>query len=122
MRSRALHSQILAVNSLLMVAAVAATAATAGSRAHGAADAGQWLVLGPALVATILVNAIVLARRLQPVEELLATMEAVDRAATWAVVRVEACSVVQAAMPAVLSAATSTASITPIWSLFSVLI
>ena len=78
MRSRALHSQILAVNSLLMVAAVAATAVTAGSRSGEAADARQWLVLGAALLATLLVNALVLARRLQPVEELLATMEAVD--------------------------------------------
>jgi len=78
MRSRALHSQILTVNSLLMVAAVAATAATAGAGADGAADVRQWLVLGAALVATVLVNGLVLGRRLQPLEELLGTMEAVD--------------------------------------------
>ena len=78
MRSRALHSQILAVNSLLMVAAVAATAVTARSGLEEAVDVRQWIVLGAALLATILVNALVLARRLQPLEELLHAMEAVD--------------------------------------------
>ena len=45
----------------------AARAAYSNPPAHGAA-----------LLTTILVNALVLARRLQPVEELLHTMEAVD--------------------------------------------
>jgi len=78
MRSRALLPQILTVNSLLMVGAVAATAATAAARTSEAVDVRQWLVLGAALLATILANGLVLARRLQPLEELLAMMERVD--------------------------------------------
>jgi two-component system sensor histidine kinase UhpB len=78
MRSRGLHTQILAVNSVLMVAAILATAVTARSGIDGGVDRRQWLVLGAALLTTVLVNALVLARRLKPLGELLATMERVD--------------------------------------------
>jgi two-component system sensor histidine kinase UhpB len=78
MRKPSLFTQILAVNSALI--AGTAFAATVASSLDLAAAAQQrpFLVLLAAILATILVNAMVLRRRLAPLERVIETMERVD--------------------------------------------
>ena len=78
MRGRALHHQILAVNALLVVAAVLAASVAAQLDLTQVTESRQFLVLIAAILATVLVNGIVLRRRFAPLEELIATMERVD--------------------------------------------
>ncbi len=80
MRLRALHHQILAVNALLVLAAVLAASVAAQLDLRELPEKRQFLVLVAAILATVLVNAIVLRRRFAPLEELIATMERVDLA------------------------------------------
>ncbi len=80
MRGRALHHQILAVNAALVVAAVLAASVAAQLDFSQAPESRQFLVLAAAILATVLVNGIVLRRRFAPLEELTATMERVDLA------------------------------------------
>jgi len=80
MRDRALHHQILAVNAALVVAAVLAASVAAQLDLSELSESRQFLVLAAAILATVLVNAIVLRRRFAPLEELIATMERVDLA------------------------------------------
>ncbi len=80
MRGRALHHQILAVNAALVVAAVLAASVAAQLDFAEVTESRQFLVLAAAILATVLVNGIVLRRRFAPLEELIATMERVDLA------------------------------------------
>ncbi len=80
MRGRALHHQILAVNAALVVAAVLAASVAAQLDLSLPSESRQFLVLVAAILATVLVNGIVLRRRFAPLEELIATMERVDLA------------------------------------------
>ena len=78
MRPRTLLTQVLAVNALL----VAVTAAVAAIVARDDfTDAVTWrgmLTLGLAVLAVILLNSILLRRRLEPLDRLLATMDQVE--------------------------------------------
>ncbi len=78
MRKHALLSQILVVNTLLLAAVV--IAASTAAPLHLESDQGkrQAVIFGAAVIATILVNAMVLRRRFAPLEQLLETMERVD--------------------------------------------
>ena len=80
MRGRALHHQILAVNAALVVAAVLAASVAAQLDISELSESRQFLVLVVAILATVLVNGVVLRRRFAPLEELIATMERVDLA------------------------------------------
>lgn len=80
MRGRALHHQILAVNAALVVAAVLAASVAAQLDFAEIPESRQFLVLAAAILATVLVNGVVLRRRFAPLEELIATMERVDLA------------------------------------------
>jgi two-component system sensor histidine kinase UhpB len=77
MRKPSLLTQILAVNALLLCAAVpAAIAASKLDTSYGAPD--QMLLIIAAILATVLVNGIVLRRRLWPLEHLIEVMEKID--------------------------------------------
>ncbi len=78
MSPRALHHQILAVNAALVMAAVLAASVAAQLDLSKVPESRQFLVLIAAILATVLVNAVVLRRRFAPLEELIATMERVD--------------------------------------------
>jgi two-component system sensor histidine kinase UhpB len=80
MRRLALSTQILAVNSLLIAATVLASVAVALRPSDAVDDGRPALVLLGAIVATVLVNALVLRRRFAPLENVIATMERVDLA------------------------------------------
>ena len=80
MRGRALQNQILAVNAALIVAAVLAASVAAQLDLAVVAESRQFLVLAAAILATVLVNAIVLRRRFAPLEALIETIERVDLA------------------------------------------
>lgn len=77
MRKPSLITQILAVNALLLCAAVpAAIAASQLDTTYGAPD--QMLLIIAAILATVLVNGIVIRRRLWPLERLIGVMEKID--------------------------------------------
>jgi two-component system sensor histidine kinase UhpB len=77
MRKPSLLTQILAVNALLLCAAV--PAAIAGSQLDTSYDTpDQMLLIIAAILATVLVNGIVIRRRLWPLERLIDVMEKVD--------------------------------------------
>lgn len=78
MQRRALHHQILAVNAALVMAAVLAASVAARLDLTELSGLRQFLVLTAAILATVLVNGVVLRRRFAPLEELIATMERVD--------------------------------------------
>jgi two-component system sensor histidine kinase UhpB len=78
MRKHALVSQILAINSVLIAATVVAASTATPLHLHTAHDRRQGLILIAAVLATILVNGLVLRRRFAPLEQLLETMERVD--------------------------------------------
>ncbi len=78
MRGRPLHHQILAVNAVLVISAVLAAIVAARLDFAEVAGSRQFLVLIGAILATVLVNGVVLRRRFAPLEELIETMERVD--------------------------------------------
>ncbi len=78
MRKHALVSQILAINSLLIAATVIAASTVTPLHFDSANGKRQALILAAAVLATVLVNGVVLRRRFAPLEQLLATMESVD--------------------------------------------
>ncbi len=80
MRRPSLSAQVLAVNALLVSAAVLASTVSADVRIRDLASTESQLLLTAAILATILVNGLVLRRRFAPLEELIATMERVDLA------------------------------------------
>ncbi len=79
MRRSPLLTQILAVNSLLIIATVfaAATAARLQVDVH-APEGRQFFVISAAILATVLVNGFVLRRRFAGLQQLIDTMEQVD--------------------------------------------
>jgi two-component system sensor histidine kinase UhpB len=78
MKSRSLLTQVLIVNLVLIVGAVLLAAVAVSPTLHGAFR-GRWgVVLGLALLATMLGNWLVLRRRFKPLDELISAMEVVD--------------------------------------------
>jgi two-component system sensor histidine kinase UhpB len=78
MRRPALLSQVLTVNTALIVATVFAASVAARLDLDDTAGLRQFLVLAAAILATILANNFVMRRRFAPLEHLTATMERVD--------------------------------------------
>lgn len=78
MRRTALLSQVLTVNTLLVVATVFAASVAARLNLSDTAGSRQFLVLVAAILATLLANNFVMRRRFAPLESLTRTMEAVD--------------------------------------------
>jgi two-component system, NarL family, sensor histidine kinase UhpB len=78
MKSRPLLAQVLAVNLLLVACAV--LVATVGVHAHvtNVTRGREMLVLGLALVATLLGNWVLLRRRFEPLDEMISAMEKLD--------------------------------------------
>jgi two-component system sensor histidine kinase UhpB len=77
-RRPTLITQLLAINSLLIGVTVLATSA-AGRLDHSApSERGQYWVLVSGILATVLVNGLVLRRRLAPLQAIIETMEHVD--------------------------------------------
>ena len=77
-RSRSLAAQILTVNALLIAATVLAAAVVARADLSAIESQRQALVLCAAILATVLVNGVVLRRRFAPLEQLIDVMERVD--------------------------------------------
>src|SRR5690348_13140413 len=73
-----LSRQILAVNAVLITATVLAASVAARLRVEDAGSRRQSLILVAAILATVLVNGIVLRRRFAPLESLIDTMERVE--------------------------------------------
>jgi two-component system, NarL family, sensor histidine kinase UhpB len=73
-----LSRQILAVNAVLSTATVLAASVVARLRVEDAGSSRQSLVLVAAILATVLVNGLVLRRRFAPLESLIETMERVE--------------------------------------------
>src|SRR3954449_9348976 len=75
-----LSRQILAVNAVLITATVLAASTVTRLRVEDAGSQRQSLVLVAAILATVLVNGIVLRRRFAPLESIIDTMERVELA------------------------------------------
>jgi two-component system, NarL family, sensor histidine kinase UhpB len=73
-----LSRQILAVNALLITATVLAASVVARARVEDVGSPRQSLVLVAAILATVLVNGLVLRRRFAPLESIIGTMERVE--------------------------------------------
>lgn len=80
-----LYAQVLAVNAALIAATVLAALAAASLDASIFEQRNQMLVLVAGILATVLVNGLVLRRRFGPLEEIIETMERVDLAQPGAV-------------------------------------
>ncbi len=80
MKSRSLLAQVLAVNALLIAATMLVAAVALDQRVGSAARGGEMLVLGLALVATLLGNWLLLRRRFIPLDRLISSMEQIDLA------------------------------------------
>src|SRR5947209_18824570 len=78
MKSRSLLTQILIVNLVLIVATVLLAAIAVSPNVQRAARGREGIVLGLALLATMLGNWLVLRRRFKPLDELISAMESVD--------------------------------------------
>lgn len=77
-RPPALLSQVLAVNTLLIVATVFVASIAARLDLKSADGLHQFLVVAAAIFATVLANGIILRRRFKPLERLVETMGRVD--------------------------------------------
>jgi two-component system, NarL family, sensor histidine kinase UhpB len=80
MRSRTLLTQVLAVNALLVGLTAFVAAAVARDRFEEAASAKGLLLLALCVFCAILLNSLLLRRRLAPIEELVACMDNADLA------------------------------------------
>ncbi len=80
MKSRTLLAQVLAVNLLLIAATAIVAAAALDERVGSAVSGREGLVLGLALIATLLGNWLLLRRRFIPLDRLISAMEQVDLA------------------------------------------
>jgi two-component system sensor histidine kinase UhpB len=80
MRSRTLLSQVLAVNTVLVAVTALVAAVVARDRLKDAASVEGLLLIGLAVSGVILLNSILLRRRLEPIERLADTMSSVDLA------------------------------------------
>jgi two-component system, NarL family, sensor histidine kinase UhpB len=78
MRSRTLLTQVLAVNTALVAFTALVSAVIARDRLADAATGQGLLLLGLAVASAVLLNSLLLRRRLHPLERLLETMERVD--------------------------------------------
>lgn len=78
MRRSALLSQVLTVNTLLVVGTMFAASVAARLDLGDAAGSRQFLVLVAAILATLLANNFIMRRRFAPLESLTRTMECVD--------------------------------------------
>jgi two-component system sensor histidine kinase UhpB len=78
MRRTVLLSQVLTVNTLLVVATVFAASVAARLDLNDTANSRQFLVLVAAILATLLANNFITRRRFAPLESLTRTMECVD--------------------------------------------
>jgi two-component system sensor histidine kinase UhpB len=78
MRKPALLTQILAVNALLISATVLTAIVAARLELGDVSERRQALVLVAGILATVLVNGLVLRRRLAPLERLIEVMETID--------------------------------------------
>ena len=78
MRRPALVTQLLAINSILIALTVLATTAAQRLDISAAAERRQYLVIIAGILATVLVNGLVLRRRLAPLQAIIETMEHVD--------------------------------------------
>ena len=78
MRKPPLFAQILAVNAVLLTATVLAALSAARLDLEGFAGAQRALLLAAAILATVLVNGLVLRRRFAPLERIINTMEHAD--------------------------------------------
>ena len=77
-RSPALLSQVLTVNTLLIVATVFAASVAARLDLGDSAGLRQFLVLAAAILATLLANNVIMRRRFAPLDSLTRAMECVD--------------------------------------------
>jgi two-component system sensor histidine kinase UhpB len=73
-----LSRQILAVNAVLITATVLAASVVARQGFEEAGNTRQSFVLAAAILATVLVNGMVLRRRFAPLESIIDTMERVE--------------------------------------------
>ncbi len=78
MKRPALLTQVLAVNAALIAATVLAASVTVHLDPDAVADTRRLGLLACAVLATVLVNGLVLRRRFRPLEDLITAMETVD--------------------------------------------
>src|SRR5579884_4296544 len=78
MKSRSLLTQVLIVNLVLIIGTVLLAAVAVDPNLHGAFKGREEVVLGLALVATMLGNWLVLRRRFKPLDEVISAMESID--------------------------------------------
>ncbi|MGH2589583.1 MAG: hypothetical protein ACRDGW_02160, partial [Actinomycetota bacterium] len=78
MRSRALLTQVLVANLLVICGAAVVAVLVADPGLDLAGEAGAWVVLGVAVLATIVVNVLLRQRRFAPLERLIDEMERAD--------------------------------------------
>lgn len=78
MKSRSLLAQVLTVNLLLVGSTVLVATIAIRAHVHGREHGRELVVLGLALVATLLGNWLLLRRRFNPLDELISAMEHID--------------------------------------------
>src|SRR3954451_25022884 len=78
MRSRTLLTQVLAVNAVLVAVTAFVAAVVARERFTGATSGRGLAILAVAVLAVILLNSLLLRRRLEPLNQLLETMDHID--------------------------------------------
>ena len=78
MRQRTLLTQVLAVNTVLVALTAFVAAVVARERLNEAVSTQGMLLLGLAVLAVVLLNSLLLRRRLEPMGKLVSTMSAVD--------------------------------------------
>src|ERR671922_1354667 len=78
MRSRTLLSQVLAVNTVLVAITAFVAAVIARDRLEDAASVEGLLLIALAVFVVVLLNSILLRRRLEPMGRLVETMSSVD--------------------------------------------
>jgi two-component system sensor histidine kinase UhpB len=80
MRQRTLLTQVLAVNTALVATVAFVAAVVARARLHEAASSAGLLMIGLAVFSAILLNSLLLRRRLEPIDRLVETMSHIDLA------------------------------------------
>ena len=80
MKARSLLTQVLIVNLAVVAATVLVAAIAVRANVHSIVKGREGLVLGLALLATMLGNWLVLRRRFRPLDQLISTMESIDLA------------------------------------------
>src|SRR3954451_23850358 len=80
MRSRTLLTQVLAVNAVLVAVTAFVAAVVARERFSGAASGRGLAILALAVLAVILLNSLLLRRRLEPLNRVLYVLEEVELA------------------------------------------